>query len=161
MLRHTVLSACFSETGPQHVERPPEPRVALQITVSSFPDTPSLTYVCTRARSVRADLFASDGPPRARMTLLAKTAQNGVFRNRGYCLGYCAPRSPRRPKRWLPLISKYNNKGIGISNEAIQSHAATSSRVTASHPNSEVKLDRVQVVLRWGTTREGWMLPGH
>ena len=30
--------------------------------------------------------------------------------------------------------------------------------VTASHPNSEVKLDRVQVILRWGTTREGWML---
>ena len=27
-----------------------------------------------------------------------------------------------------------------------------------SHPNSEVKQDRVQVVLRWGTTREGWML---
>ena len=29
---------------------------------------------------------------------------------------------------------------------------------TASHPNSEVKLGRVQVVLRRGTTREGWML---
>ena len=36
--------------------------------------------------------------------------------------------------------------------------AATSGRVTASHPNSEVKLPRVSVVLRWGTTREGDML---
>ena len=35
--------------------------------------------------------------------------------------------------------------------------AATSSRITASHPNSKVKLDRDQVVLRWGTTREGWL----
>ena len=36
--------------------------------------------------------------------------------------------------------------------------AATSGRVTASHPNSEVKLPRVSVVLRWATTREGDML---
>ena len=36
--------------------------------------------------------------------------------------------------------------------------AATSPRLTASHSNSEVKRGRVQVVLRWGTTREGWML---
>ena len=36
-------------------------------------------------------------------------------------------------------------------------HAAIPSRVTASHPNSKVKLDRDQVVLRWGTTREGWL----
>ena len=36
--------------------------------------------------------------------------------------------------------------------------AAISSRVTASHPNSAVKLDRARVVLRWGTTREGRVL---
>ena len=36
--------------------------------------------------------------------------------------------------------------------------AAISSRLTASHPNSEVKLDRAGVVLRWGTTREGPVL---
>ena len=36
--------------------------------------------------------------------------------------------------------------------------AATQSRVTASHPNSEVKLDLVWVVLWWGTTWEGQML---
>ena len=35
------------------------------------------------------------------------------------------------------------------------SHAATPPRVTASHSNSEVKLGRGRVVLRWGTTREG------
>jgi hypothetical protein len=40
----------------------------------------------------------------------------------------------------------------------VQIRAATSGRVTASHPNSEVKLPRVSVVLRWGTTREGDML---
>ena len=38
-------------------------------------------------------------------------------------------------------------------------YAATSARViTASHPNSEVKLARARVVLRWGTTREGRVL---
>ena len=29
---------------------------------------------------------------------------------------------------------------------------------TGSHPNSEVKQGQAQVVLRWGTTREGWVL---
>ena len=38
------------------------------------------------------------------------------------------------------------------------SHAATSPRVTASHPNSEVKLGRVWVVLPSGTGWEGQML---
>eukprot|EP00967_Tisochrysis_lutea_P052235 scaffold64698_cov35-Tisochrysis_lutea.AAC.2 len=37
-------------------------------------------------------------------------------------------------------------------------HAAISPWVTASHPNSAVKQGRAQVVLRWGTTREGWVL---
>ena len=37
-------------------------------------------------------------------------------------------------------------------------HSATSSRVTASHPNSEVKLLRVWVVLPSGRGREGQML---
>ena len=37
-------------------------------------------------------------------------------------------------------------------------HAATSPRVTASHPNSEVKLGRVWVVLPSGTGWEGQML---
>ena len=36
--------------------------------------------------------------------------------------------------------------------------AAISTRLTASHPNSEVKLVRAGVVLRWGTTREGPVL---
>ena len=36
--------------------------------------------------------------------------------------------------------------------------AAISPRLTASHPNSEVKRGRVEAVLRWGTTREGSML---
>ena len=36
--------------------------------------------------------------------------------------------------------------------------AATSAWLTASHPNSEVKLVRAGVVLRWGTTREGPVL---
>jgi hypothetical protein len=40
----------------------------------------------------------------------------------------------------------------------VLAYAAISSRVTASHPNSEVKLDRARVVLRWGTTREGRVL---
>ena len=38
------------------------------------------------------------------------------------------------------------------------SYSATSLRVTASHPNSAVKLSRAQVVVRWGTTSEGWVL---
>ena len=38
------------------------------------------------------------------------------------------------------------------------SSAAISTRLTASHPNSEVKLVRAGVVLRWGTTREGPVL---
>ena len=38
------------------------------------------------------------------------------------------------------------------------SSPAISPRLTASHPNSEVKLGRVGVVLRWGTAREGPML---
>ena len=33
-----------------------------------------------------------------------------------------------------------------------------SPRLTASHPNSEVKRGRARAVLRWGTTREGQML---
>jgi hypothetical protein len=37
-------------------------------------------------------------------------------------------------------------------------HAATSPRVTASHPNSEVKLGRAEVVLSWGTRWEGSVL---
>ena len=36
--------------------------------------------------------------------------------------------------------------------------AAISLRLTASHPNSEVKRGRAEVVLRWGTTREGSVL---
>ena len=42
--------------------------------------------------------------------------------------------------------------------EGLVACAATSSRVTAYHPNSEVKLDRARVVLWWGTTREGRVL---
>jgi hypothetical protein len=40
----------------------------------------------------------------------------------------------------------------------VETHAATSSRVTASHLNSEVKLDRAEVVLSWGTRWEGSVL---
>ena len=36
--------------------------------------------------------------------------------------------------------------------------AAISPRLTASHPNSEVKRGRARAVLRWGTTREGRVL---
>ena len=41
---------------------------------------------------------------------------------------------------------------------ALYTSAAISTRLTASHPNSEVKLVRAGVVLRWGTTREGPVL---
>ena len=41
---------------------------------------------------------------------------------------------------------------------ALSTSAAISTRLTASHPNSEVKLVRAGVVLRWGTTREGPVL---
>ena len=54
------------------------------------------------------------------------------------------------------LFLQYSYVSIYIASATILSLAATSPRVT--HPNSEVKLGRVQVVLRWGTTREGWML---
>ena len=45
--------------------------------------------------------------------------------------------------------------GSSIGFRPCRPHAATSPRVTASHSNSEVKLGRDGVVLRWGTTREG------
>ena len=47
---------------------------------------------------------------------------------------------------------------LQICYDTTTNSAATSPRLTASHSNSEVKRGRVQVVLRWGTTREGWML---
>ena len=45
-----------------------------------------------------------------------------------------------------------------MQSTAISISAAISTRLTASHPNSEVKLVRAGVVLRWGTTREGPVL---
>ena len=45
-----------------------------------------------------------------------------------------------------------------IAYNAFRASAAISTRLTASHPNSEVKLVRAGVVLRWGTTREGPVL---
>ena len=48
--------------------------------------------------------------------------------------------------------------GFLFCNHAFFVSAAISTRLTASHPNSEVKLVRAGVVLRWGTTREGPVL---
>ena len=48
--------------------------------------------------------------------------------------------------------------GLLLRNNAEKVSAAISTRLTASHPNSEVKLVRAGVVLRWGTTREGPVL---
>ena len=45
-----------------------------------------------------------------------------------------------------------------MQSSALLTSAAISTMLTASHPNSEVKLVRAGVVLRWGTTREGPVL---
>ena len=51
-----------------------------------------------------------------------------------------------------------SRKGFLLRNHVASASAAISTRLTASHPNSEVKLVRAGVVLRWGTTREGPVL---
>ena len=88
-------------------------------------------------------------------------AGRGAAGERGDTRG--APRARiRRSRAWgaarplakFALFSECSTKTTPLT----LLHAAISSRVTASHPNSEVKLDRDRVVLRWGTTREGRLL---
>ena len=65
---------------------------------------------------------------------------------------YVRAHGPLKAKcRWCLVRFIYNKRTSLIS-------AAISTRLTASHPNSEVKLVRAGVVLRWGTTREGPVL---
>ena len=61
--------------------------------------------------------------------------------------------------RSLFLLVVVGASGVQVrQNLAWPAHAATSPRVTASHPNSEVKLGRVEVVLSSGRGWEGSML---
>ena len=65
---------------------------------------------------------------------------------------YVRAHGPLKAKwRWCLIRFIYNKRTPSTS-------AAISTRLTASHPNSEVKLVRAGVVLRWGTTREGPVL---
>ena len=65
---------------------------------------------------------------------------------------YVRAQGPLKAKcRWCLVKYIYNKRTSLIS-------AAILTRLTASHPNSEVKLVRAGVVLRWGTTREGPVL---
>ena len=96
-------------------------------------------------------------PPHFRQGIHARSGVLGFVMNlKG--VRYCMNQAVNDCATTSSEVEQSVSQEINTNNLQGTIRAATSGRVTASHPNSEVKLPRVSVVLRWGTTREGDML---
>ena len=96
-------------------------------------------------------------PPHFRQGIHARSGVLGFVMNlKG--VRYCMNQAVNDCATTSSEVEQSVSQEIYTNNLQAMIRAATSGRVTASHPNSEVKLPRVSVVLRWGTTREGDML---
>ena len=109
---------------------------------------------CRRARPPAKGISYVSSRPRFRLP----SASHPASSTRRHVLSASVVSSPEiaQPNKTIELFLLAPSHHIIQRNKPIR--AAISSRLTASHPNSEVKLDRAGVVLRWGTTREGPVL---